>query len=118
MKWIKKIVNSFPPQNFEGNWYYWLMNQWGHTTMTYFACIVFGLLSKYAWIVLLVFWFIWELRHYVMTKDNLDFIEDLYFEWSGIGLFLLGNNWTAYVGGLIYITSLITLAIKKRIRWQ
>lgn len=112
------IINSFPAQSFEGDWYGWIKNQFGHTCMTYIACIYFCLAWEYSWAILAGFWLWWEIRHYIKTKDELDLREDLFFELSGVGLYLLGSHWAAYVSGIVYLSILIGLTIKKRIKWQ
>jgi len=118
IQFIFSLINSFPPQDFKGDWYAWMKNQFSHTCMNYVACIYFTLLWKYAWVILLVFWLLWEVRHLVLSKNYTDFIEDLYFLYSGVLLYIVKDYWFGYVIGIIYITSLIVLTIKKRIAWQ
>ncbi len=96
MSFIKDLFNYFSPNDFEGDDYGWLTNQLAHNIAGYilttfvFSCIYIfnnntSILNTS--LIIGVFWVVWEIRHLVISKNWKDFIEDLFFELSGVTLF-------------------------------
>lgn len=80
---INKILNFFKPADFKDDIYGWLTNQMGHVSASFTICYLTN-----HWISFAIFWLIWEIRHFIITKNFRDFIEDLFFELSGVLIFL------------------------------
>lgn len=83
---LKKFFKLFEPDSFEDNAYFWLVNQVGHIALSFTLCHIFNI-----WIPFLIFWVVWEIRHYIISKNLKDLIEDLTFELSGIFIFIYGD---------------------------
>jgi hypothetical protein len=100
---FKWFIELFRPQDFRDKPYYWLLNQFGH--------IGLGLL--FAWLIsplfALIFFVVWELVQYVISKDWKDGLEDLTFELLGVLAFVTFTRVTVV---LIVSVLIIRLFIK------
>jgi len=87
MKLISKLYGIFKePSSFEKDHYSWLTNQIGHISFSFTICYLFNI-----WIPILLFWIFWEIKHLIESKDWKDFFEDLFFELSGVFIFIYGD---------------------------
>lgn len=98
---IKKILKFFAPNSYLESPYIWLLNQFGHCTIsaliTYYLCLIWG----YLFIPVIVFWLFWEFYHLVMTKDFKDFKQDLTFEIGGVFVGLYFEVFTPIMIGVL-----------------
>ena len=83
---FKWFIGLFKPQDFKGNPYYWLLNQFSHIGL---GLLLSWLISPY---IALIFFVVWEVVQYFNSKDYKDGIEDLIFECFGVVLFLFLNK--------------------------
>lgn len=84
MNLLKKIYQEFSDSNsFSNSPYSWLTNQIGHIAFSFIICYYTG-----AWFIVSMLWIYWELKHYSKSKDLKDLVEDLFFELSGVFIFL------------------------------
>lgn len=82
------MINLSNPDNFKDDPYAWLTNQISHTAVSFTFAYLTGLVYP-----TLVFWLVWELRHYLMSNDLADSLEDLFFELSGLLLFVCPDEY-------------------------
>lgn len=88
MNFISKIYHEFSESDsFDKSPYSWLTNQIGHISFSFVLCYFTGW-----WILISLLWFLWEVKHYLESKDFKDFVEDLFFELSGPMIFLFGDK--------------------------
>lgn len=87
MNFIKKLYHQFSvSDSFESDPYAWITNQISHISFSFVICYLTGM-----WHVIGLLWIYWELKHYKESKDKKDLIEDLFFELSGVFIFLFGD---------------------------
>lgn len=98
--------NFFEPDNFQDDFYGWLTNQISHTAITVTFLYLTGLIY-----FALFFFVIWETVHYFISRDFIDCIEDLFFELSGIIIFLDADKYLTP-----YLVVFLLLAIKRMIK--
>lgn len=99
-------MSILSPENFKDDLYGWLTNQISHTAVT----VAFLYLTGWVYFAL-IFWIAWEFIHYVASRDLADCIEDLYFELSGIVIFLNADKCL-----IPYLVLFLLLAIKRIIK--
>lgn len=103
MGFVKDLIQYFEPRAFEGDSYGWLTNQLAHNSGSYILSVfIFSIIYlidiicsletticsvNLATCIVLFFWVFWEIRHFIKSKDKRDFLEDLFFEISGVGLY-------------------------------
>lgn len=96
MTFIQKILFFFAPSDFSDDPYGWLTNQISHTaasfTIFYSFYHLLNIFTNPSLIKLsipfFIFWLVWESYHLIKSKDINDFFQDLFFELSGILIFI------------------------------
>lgn len=88
-------LTFFNPDNFNNDPYGHLTNQISHVSASLFVVYWFSGL----WPLLAVFWLVWEGLQLSKSKDLKDFLEDLFFELSGIFIFF--NPWWSIVAAVV-----------------
>lgn len=102
-----KIKYFIAPEEFKDP-YAHMTNQISHISFSLFLTwFISGIFSfTVAAVAIVSLWVAWEAYHYYLTKNKVDFIEDLFFELSGVGIFIYPNFvfmaivvliWTTYV---------------------
>lgn len=114
----KGVYKFFAPNNFRDNPYGWLTNQIGHTSASFVLCylpiipwVYNGDLtwSPIHYIVIAVFWLLWETRQLIDSGDREDYFEDLFYELSGVVLFVSPLPW------LYVVIAVIVIQLRERI---
>ena len=109
------IINTFKyfkPNDFKGDVYGWQTNQISHLAMSLGLTYIFGL--PLLWCLL---WITWELIHLIISKNIVDFFEDLIFELGGIYIILmtqLSLLWGKFSIVTMLIVFFVLTIIKKR----
>lgn len=88
---IQRLLKLFKPNGFEGDFYGWLTNQVSHVAFSCSVVFMFSMFNPVGWVSLAVFsasWAAWEIRHLKQTGNFKDFYQDLFFELSGIVIFI------------------------------
>ena len=85
----------FKPDKFRDNPYGYLTNEISHVAVSLFIVYWLPVLA----IPLLVCWLLWELYHLYLSKDWVDYLEDLFYEWSGIICFFY--PWWSFLVAII-----------------
>jgi len=101
MDFIKNTLELFKPDDFKNDIYGWLTNQLAHVIGSFFIVVfVFSLVLFFTEPIVFsisigvsIFWVLWELRHLYISKNVKDFLEDMFFELSGVGMFYLVFNY-------------------------
>ena len=90
MSFIKEVLSFFKSNSFDNDPYGWLTNQISHTAASFTVMYGLGFLFNFKSAALLfgLFWLVWEIRHYLQTRNKRDFFEDMFFELSGIAIYL------------------------------
>jgi len=111
---IEIIINLFKPNSFKDNFYGWLSNQVGHVSLSCAIMVLIsftGINAIYSAIALSLFWVLWEIRHLKITGDLKDFMQDLYFELSGVFVFLFPYYLIGVV--LVFVLSVLNYAFRE-----
>ena len=111
MHLLAKIFNEFKAgDSFKNNPYGWVTNQIGHVSLSFVLCYLVnnGLFT----FSLLFIWLAWEVYHLIESRDIFDFIEDLYFEWVGVLIYIFGDK-QLYICIFVLITLFIYRVYKK-----
>jgi len=90
MGFIGNFLEFFKPNDFKDDNYGWLTNQISHSALSFVLIYYFSFIFnyKYVCVFFILFWLIWEIRHYLQTKNLTDLVEDLFFEISGILIYI------------------------------
>ena len=78
---MNKFLYFFRARDFSSDSYSWLLNQFGHLSLSYFLSV---LICPY---LMVIVWLAWEYRHYKQTRDKEDLVYDLFFEIGGVLMF-------------------------------
>lgn len=110
---FKKFLQLFKPNDFENNFYGWLTNQISHTALSCSVVFLFMLIPIFnVWVfafIFSIFWIFWEIRHLKISGNLKDFYQDLFFELSGIVIFIFPKY-------LIFVVLVFIISILKNIK--
>ena len=103
MTYLKWFIRLFKPQDFKGQPYFWLLNQFGHITL---VLLISWLISPY---IALAFILVWEVVQYFESKDWRDGLEDLIF----VSLGVVGYVFFSKIVVLLILIALIARLFQK-----
>lgn len=107
MDFLKKFFNMFKTgDSFENDPYGWVTNQIGHISLSFVLCYFTGL-----WQLILAAWIVWEINHFLQSKDWKDLFEDLFFELSGVFIYLYGD--VPLIFSIVILILLLCLRVSK-----